>query len=149
MRYLASLLLFGACLLPIGGAADTAPLEQEVLKFLDNLRPELISANQDIWTFAEVGLEEHRSSARLVGLLKKGGFRVQEGVAGMPTAFMAEYGSAPGYRHFGGVRRLAGIIARSNWVAQACRWANIWTWVRALRFGHGGRRRGPGRQGRL
>ncbi len=93
MRYLASLLLFGACLLPIGGAADTAPLEQEVLKFLDNLRPELISANQDIWTFAEVGLEEHRSSARLVGLLKKGGFRVQEGVAGMPTAFMAEYGS--------------------------------------------------------
>src|SRR5207302_6393569 len=63
------------------------------LKYLDSIRGELVSVNQDIWTFAEVGLEEHRSAARLVGVLQKAGFKVKEGVSGMPTAFVAEYGS--------------------------------------------------------
>src|SRR5205823_7557616 len=35
----------------------------------------------------------YRSSARLVGVLKKAGFKVREGVSNMPTAFVAEYGS--------------------------------------------------------
>jgi aminobenzoyl-glutamate utilization protein B len=49
--------------------------------------------NQDIWSYAEVGLEEHRSAKRLVDALKKAGFRVRENVSGMPTAFVAEYGA--------------------------------------------------------
>src|SRR5262249_50478485 len=49
--------------------------------------------NQDIWTYAELGLQEYRSAARLAGLLRQAGFRVREGVSGMPTAFVAEYGS--------------------------------------------------------
>src|SRR5262249_6128356 len=61
--------------------------------FLDSARPELISMNQDIWTYAELGLQEHRSAGRLVAALKKAGFKVKEGVSGMPTAFVAEYGS--------------------------------------------------------
>ena len=68
-------------------------LEKDLLKHLDSIQDDLVACNQDIWTFAEIGLEEHRSSARLVGLLKKAGFRVKEGVASMPTAFVAEYGS--------------------------------------------------------
>jgi aminobenzoyl-glutamate utilization protein B len=64
----------------------------ELLRHLDALRPELVSMNQDIWTFAELGLEEHRSATRLIGALKKGGFKVREGVSNMPTAFVAEYG---------------------------------------------------------
>lgn len=77
-------------------AADPEPLSavhRALVRHVDDNRPELIRANQDIWTYAEVGLEEHRSAARLVGLLKKAGFRVAEGVSGMPTAFVAEYGS--------------------------------------------------------
>lgn len=67
--------------------------EKEMLAYLDALRPELVAINQDIWTFAEVGLEEHRSAARLIGALEKAGFKVRKGVSNMPTAFVAEYGS--------------------------------------------------------
>jgi aminobenzoyl-glutamate utilization protein B len=99
MRCWASLVLVGAaCLwsLPAGVGADPpsqTALPDDVGKCLDSIRPELVSVNQDIWTYAELGLEEHRSAARLVGVLKKAGFQVKEGVSGMPTAFVAEYGS--------------------------------------------------------
>ena len=49
--------------------------------------------NRKIWEYAEVGLEETRSSALLQGHLRESGFRVTAGVAGMPTAFVASYGS--------------------------------------------------------
>src|SRR5205807_9820158 len=65
----------------------------DILKHLDSIRSDLVDCNQDIWNFAEVGLQEHRSAARLVGMLKKAGFKVKQGVSGMPTAFVAEYGS--------------------------------------------------------
>jgi aminobenzoyl-glutamate utilization protein B len=69
------------------------PIQREMIAHLESLRDELVTVNQEIWTLAELGLEEHRSAARLVGVLKKAGFKVTEGVAGMPTAFIAEYGS--------------------------------------------------------
>jgi aminobenzoyl-glutamate utilization protein B len=85
-------LLAGATLLA-GDAAKPSPVSQDILHSLDGMRPELVAINQDIWTFAELGLQEHRSAARLAGILKKAGFRVKEGVSDMPTAFVAEYGS--------------------------------------------------------
>jgi aminobenzoyl-glutamate utilization protein B len=75
-----------------GTAADPA-IQEDVLAYLDSIRGDLVSANQDIWTYAELGLEEHRSSARLTSILEKVGFRLKKGVSGMPTAFVAEYGS--------------------------------------------------------
>jgi aminobenzoyl-glutamate utilization protein B len=78
---------------PVADSPEATAIQQDIFKHIDSIRPELISANQAIWTFAELGLEEYRSSARLAGMLKKAGFRVKEGVAGMPTAFVAEYGS--------------------------------------------------------
>src|SRR5262245_24760059 len=69
------------------------PLQLDINRFLDGHQAELIRANQDIWTYAEIGLEEHRSASRLAGLLRDAGFRLREGVSGMPTAFVAEYGS--------------------------------------------------------
>lgn len=69
------------------------PVQREMVQYLEASRRELVQANQDIWTYAELGLDEHRSAARLVGMLKTAGFRVTEGVSGMPTAFVAEYGS--------------------------------------------------------
>jgi aminobenzoyl-glutamate utilization protein B len=79
----------------VRGADDKAltPMQKDVVDHVDRIRPELIEINQEIWTLAELGLEEYRSSARLAGVLKKAGFRVTEGVSGMPTAFVAEYGS--------------------------------------------------------
>jgi aminobenzoyl-glutamate utilization protein B len=99
MRYLVIIMLLGAltwqphCPGSAANADTVTPVQADMLKYLDVIRPDLVAANQDIWTFAELGLEEHRSAARLVGLLRKGGFKVTQGVAGMPTAFVAEYGS--------------------------------------------------------
>jgi aminobenzoyl-glutamate utilization protein B len=79
-----------------GAAAErvtTIPIQEDILKHLDSLRGALVSVNQDIWNFAELGLQEHRSAARLRGVLLNAGFKVKEGVSGMPTAFVAEYGS--------------------------------------------------------
>jgi aminobenzoyl-glutamate utilization protein B len=46
-----------------------------------------------IWEWAEVGYQEKRSAALLADALEAGGFRVEWGVAGIPTAFVATIGS--------------------------------------------------------
>ena len=46
-----------------------------------------------IWDYAEVGYQETKSSALLQQELTKAGFKVQAGVAGIPTAFVASAGS--------------------------------------------------------
>ncbi len=46
-----------------------------------------------IWEYAEVGLQEFKSSKLLADTLEKHGFKVERSVAGMPTAFVATYGS--------------------------------------------------------
>jgi aminobenzoyl-glutamate utilization protein B len=46
-----------------------------------------------IWGFAEVGYKEYKSSALLQQTLKDNGFNVEAGVAEIPTAFVATYGS--------------------------------------------------------
>ena len=49
--------------------------------------------SRQIWELAEVGYKEAKSSALLQDELRRAGFTVQAGVAGMPTAFVATYGS--------------------------------------------------------
>jgi len=46
-----------------------------------------------IWEYAELGYKENKSSALLQNTLKDNGFIVEANVAGMPTAFVATYGS--------------------------------------------------------
>ncbi len=45
-----------------------------------------------MWGFAETALRETRSAALLADYAQAQGFRVERGVAGMPTAFVASYG---------------------------------------------------------
>jgi aminobenzoyl-glutamate utilization protein B len=54
---------------------------------------ELIHLSDTIWEFAETALREHRSAALLADYAESQGFAVERGVAGLPTAFVAEYGS--------------------------------------------------------
>jgi|TARA_B100000959_G_scaffold56860_1_gene59369 aminobenzoyl-glutamate utilization protein B len=46
-----------------------------------------------IWEIAEMGYQEYRSSNLLKEALSEEGFRIQNNVANIPTAFIAEYGS--------------------------------------------------------
>jgi aminobenzoyl-glutamate utilization protein B len=48
---------------------------------------------RQIWDWAELGYQETRSAKLLADALEAGGFRVERGVAGIPTAFIATIGS--------------------------------------------------------
>ncbi|MHA8051253.1 amidohydrolase [Aquirufa sp. ROCK-SH2] len=48
---------------------------------------------QNIWSYAELGYKEQKSSLLLQETLKQAGFTIQPGVAGIPTAFIASYGT--------------------------------------------------------
>ncbi|HBE40652.1 MAG TPA: amidohydrolase [Bacteroidales bacterium] len=49
--------------------------------------------SDSIWNFAELGMQEFRSSAILIKTLEEEGFQVEKGVAGMPTCFVATWGT--------------------------------------------------------
>jgi len=63
------------------------------LQAVEARRDSLVDAGRRIWEYAELALAETQSSALLAGLLEAEGFSVQRGVSGMPTAFVASFGS--------------------------------------------------------
>ncbi|MFB3829742.1 MAG: amidohydrolase [Bryobacteraceae bacterium] len=77
-------------------AAQQPGLEQLKREAMDlvNARRTLIQQMVDsIFSFAELGFQEFDTSAYVTGILEKEGFRVTRGAAGMPTAFVATWGS--------------------------------------------------------
>jgi aminobenzoyl-glutamate utilization protein B len=73
-------------------AAAEQPGKSAVLAEVDRLRPRTAQVNRAIWSYAEPGLEETRSSKELMDWLRENGFSVRADVAGMPTAFVASFG---------------------------------------------------------
>jgi len=65
----------------------------EVAKAIDSKYATYSGVAKQIWDFAEVGYKETRSSALLQEILKDAGFKIETGIAGIPTAFTATYGS--------------------------------------------------------
>ena len=81
---------------PKGKKISAPPVDadkQTVIANLDKRFPEYAGISKQIWDFAELGYQEEKSSALLEEQLKKEGFDVKTGVAGIPTAFVAQYGS--------------------------------------------------------
>ena len=74
-------------------SANTADIKQQVSKEIDSKYGEYKKTALQIWDFAEVGYKETKSSALHQETLAANGFAVQAGVAGIPTAFVASYGS--------------------------------------------------------
>jgi aminobenzoyl-glutamate utilization protein B len=74
-------------------AQNNASLKATTLQQIDNRFAEYQTIARNIWEFAEVGYKENKSSALLQETLRKEGFQVTNGQAGMPTAFIATYGS--------------------------------------------------------
>ena len=60
---------------------------------------ELIAEVADsIWDYAELSMQEVKSAALFVKVLKDEGFQVEEGICGIPTAFSASFGSGRQHR---------------------------------------------------
>jgi aminobenzoyl-glutamate utilization protein B len=89
-RALAALLL-----LPLWPASTDGDVKtkREAVALVDTRAQDLIGLSDQVWGFAETALRETKSAAVLADYAEKQGFRVTRGVAGMPTAFTAEYGS--------------------------------------------------------
>lgn len=69
------------------------PNKAFVIQSIDKHQQELIELSDKIWAYAETALKEYKSSKVLADYAEAQGFRVMRGVAGMPTAFIAEFGS--------------------------------------------------------
>jgi aminobenzoyl-glutamate utilization protein B len=76
-----------------GAGAQAPDARRALLQSLDAGAQRYGDMSRQIWELAEVGYKETKSSALLRDELKAAGFRIDEGVAGMPTAFVATWGS--------------------------------------------------------
>ena len=89
-----SLILVYNCMAQNSGNSNSGDiLKNEVSKNLQSAYQEYKKIALNIWDYAEVGFKEAKSSLLLQNTLKDNGFKVDAGVAGMPTAFVATYGS--------------------------------------------------------
>src|SRR5262249_43314339 len=64
-----------------------------LVRGIDARRDDYAAVAKQIWGFAEVGYQEQKSSALLEQRLQAAGFTVKTGVADIPTAFVASFGS--------------------------------------------------------
>jgi aminobenzoyl-glutamate utilization protein B len=67
--------------------------KQAIINSVENHKENLIQISDDIWALAETAFEETESAKILADYAESQGFTVERGVAGMPTAFIATYGS--------------------------------------------------------
>ncbi|MCS5639849.1 MAG: amidohydrolase [Candidatus Marinimicrobia bacterium] len=67
--------------------------KKAVVASVEKHEKELTSISDNIWSYAELSLAEYQSSKALSDYAEKKGFKVERGVGGMPTAFIATYGS--------------------------------------------------------
>ncbi len=79
-----------------------------VMEWVESERARFSEYHSIIWNYGETAFREYRSAAWYVDLLRREGFAVEEGSAGMPTAFCATWsnGDGPvigGYAEYDGI----------------------------------------------
>src|SRR5215203_4919845 len=92
--------LLALCLFVPSLVAAQAPLDPRLARFKDEIalaidaRAKLGQQMVDqVFSFGELGMQEIETSKYLTGILEQNGFKVERGVAGIPTAFVAKWGS--------------------------------------------------------
>ena len=87
--------LVALAFLILGFAARAATDEQKKLAFaaVERNAAAIATLSDNVYYFAELGMQEHETSKLLAETLRSIGFRVRTGDAGMPTNVWAEWGS--------------------------------------------------------
>ena len=75
------------------GQNEMNSTKQAIIASVEKHKANLIKISDEIWELAETAFEETKSSKILSDYAEEQGFTVERGVAGMPTAFVATYGS--------------------------------------------------------
>lgn len=68
-------------------------LKEEAVAAVESMAPFTQQMVDSIFSFGELGFQEAETHRYVVGILRENGFTVQEGIAGIPTAFMASWGA--------------------------------------------------------
>ena len=97
-RFVRNLVLMNACLFQVSLTASASQIalegeKKEIVESVEAHRQELIRISDQVWAHAEIALREEASAEVLAAYLESQGFTLRRGVAGMPTAFVAEYGA--------------------------------------------------------
>ena len=115
-------ILIAAASLPAqpGRAAQTpSPAKKSAVALVDKQRAEMIDMSDRIWAYAETALREERSAKVLADYAEQRGFKVERGVAGMPSAFVASYGEGqPVIAIMGEYDALPGISQKASAVKE-------------------------------
>ena len=86
-------LLLLSMLMPFACSSVTLAQKSALYDSIQRQDEGMWESAQKIWAWAEPGYQETKSSALLSTMLEDAGFSVKRGVAEIPTAFTAEYGS--------------------------------------------------------
>jgi len=68
-------------------------LKQQAAAEVDKLQTLTQQMVDEIFSFSELGFQEYETSRYVTGILEKNAFHVEHGMAGVPTAWVATYGS--------------------------------------------------------
>jgi aminobenzoyl-glutamate utilization protein B len=78
-------------------------------------KPAYLALSDKVWDLAELRYQENESVAAHIDMLQREGFKVTPGIAGIPTAFMAEAGSGgPLIGFLGEYDALSGLSQKSG-----------------------------------
>ena len=66
-------------------------IAEDIIHSINNHKDNFEDVALKIWEFAELGYQEIKSSNKLAKSLENEGFKIEKGVAGIPTAFIAEF----------------------------------------------------------
>ncbi len=66
--------------------------KKDALDWIESNRESVVKVSDEVWDYSELGFIEYRSAKLLSDTLERHGFRVERGVAGIPTAFVASWG---------------------------------------------------------
>ncbi len=90
-----SLLSFAICFAVCASFAQNklSETKQAIIASVEKHEANLIKISDEIWALAETAFEETKSSKILADYAEQQGFTVERGVAEMPTAFVATYGT--------------------------------------------------------
>jgi aminobenzoyl-glutamate utilization protein B len=72
--------------------AATDAEKKAILQKMDAGADHYGKISRQIWEFAELGYKEQKSATLLISELRSAGFKIQQNIAGIPTAFTATWG---------------------------------------------------------
>ncbi|MBI5086535.1 MAG: amidohydrolase, partial [Acidobacteria bacterium] len=84
-------LALAACCLAQPPSEDV--LKQAAQEMVEGRRQLTQRMVDSIFSFSELGYQEHQTSAYVTAILEQNGFKVTRGIAGLPTSWVAEWGA--------------------------------------------------------